>query len=69
MALVACGGYVVGQQGGEAPVLTPAEIEVLQAVRAQQKQIIANMQKIESEMALATEDVRQARIFTSRGGR
>ncbi len=60
---------LIGQQPSNQITLTPADVQALNQLRAQQKEILANMKKIEDELALAAEDIRQARIFSSRGGR
>jgi hypothetical protein len=44
-------------------------LALVQEVQAQQAQITANQDKIDSKMAEVTEAVRLARIFAGRGGR
>ena len=44
-------------------------LALVQQVQAQQAQITANQDKIDSKMAEVTEAVRLARIFAGRGGR
>lgn len=60
---------LTGQQPTGQVVMSEAEVKALEAVRSQQKEILVNMQKIEGEMALLAEDIRQTRILVSRSGR
>ena len=44
-------------------------VTLVQEIQAQQAQITANQEKIDSKMAEVTEAVRLARIFAGRGGK
>lgn len=47
----------------------PALLSLIKDVTAQQKTIVENQAKIDEKLSAATETLRQARIFVSRGGR
>lgn len=54
-----------GQIGNDSKTLSA----LLQEVQIQQKTIADNQAKIDEKLAAVAENIRQARIYTSRGGR
>ena len=53
---------------GEDAALDPAVAALITDLTAQQATLIDNQAKIDEKLAILAEDVRQARIFASRGG-
>ena len=72
LAAVLISGWAITPNGfSQAPAAsTPnaALAVMLSKLKAQQQQIVANQAKIEAQTALLKEEVRQAKIYSARGG-
>lgn len=64
-ALLAQPSTAPAQAGGDDPALLAALADVI----TQQTALHENQNKIDAQIALIAEDVRQARLFAARGGR
>ena len=72
LAVVTFGGWLCTPEShSQAPAATaanPALNALLVKLKAQQDTIVANQTKIEAQTALLKENLRQAKIYSARGG-